>query len=164
MATILLLLSAVLFQDYGYREGARRANIPSLLHRVFREQQLEADYDFSFRINPCYLRGDFNGDGRLDLAVLIRQRSSDKGGIAIVHGGSDRVFVLAAGNAMRGNWDDMRSLDVWGVYRRGTVSGGVGGGEPPVLKGEAILMGKSEASSLLVFWTGTAYDWYSQGD
>ena len=37
------------------------------------------------RMNPFYLEGDFNGDGALDVAVLIKERGTGKHGIAVVH-------------------------------------------------------------------------------
>lgn len=43
-------------------------------------------YDLSFRIKPSYLKGDFNGDGKMDTAVLVKEHSTGKIGIAIVHG------------------------------------------------------------------------------
>ena len=41
--------------------------------------QPEADrLEISRRMNPFYLRGDFNGDGKLDYVVLVKERKSGK--------------------------------------------------------------------------------------
>src|SRR4029450_2352780 len=52
--------------------------------------------DLSFRITLSYLEGDFNGDGKMDVAVLVKERSTRKLGIAIVHGPTGKVTILGA--------------------------------------------------------------------
>jgi hypothetical protein len=42
------------------------------------------------RLNPFYQRGDFDGDGRQDHAVTVRDPVSGKRGIAFIHGGMAR--------------------------------------------------------------------------
>jgi hypothetical protein len=35
---------------------------------------------------------------------------------------------------------------------------------PPVLRGDALMVVKLEAASAIVYWTGSEYAWYQQGD
>jgi hypothetical protein len=35
------------------------------------------EYDLCLRINPSYLEGDFNGDGKTDVAALVKERSTE---------------------------------------------------------------------------------------
>ncbi len=121
-------------------------------------------YAFLAHINPFYLNGDFDGDGQLDVAVWIREKSSQKVGIAILHSGSGAVFVLAAGRSIGHGGDDFRRLDAWYVFRKGRVFQGADETKPPTLKGDALYVQKTEASSGLLYWEGKRYAWYQQGD
>jgi hypothetical protein len=58
------------------------------------EKQLLKRYLVSTQVNPFYLHGDFDGDGQADTALLIKERSSGKSGIAILHGKSNRIAVV----------------------------------------------------------------------
>jgi len=44
--------------------------------------------------NPYYLRGDFNGDGEFDIAVLVRDTSNREKGIVIIHSTLDSLHAL----------------------------------------------------------------------
>lgn len=121
----------------------------------------------SFHVNPFYLNADFDGDGTLDTAVLVRETATQTVGIAVVHGGSKPVVVVGAGVGFANDEapsDDLAWMDAWQVYERGPVEEGVEAGPPPVLRGDAILSIKSEAASGLIYWTGEQYAWYQQGD
>jgi hypothetical protein len=59
---------------------------------------------------------------------------------------------------------DFNWMDAWQIYPKGPVEKGVGEGNPPVLKGDAILAIKTESANGLIYWTGAAYRWYQQGD
>src|SRR5690242_9128265 len=60
---------------------------PAAVEQAIMAGPLAKDYYLSFQLKPSYMRGDFNGDGKIDVAVLVTQRSTGKFGIAIVHGG-----------------------------------------------------------------------------
>jgi len=74
-------------------------DIPEAIRRAIVSGSLAKDYDVS-QIKLFCLRGDFNGDGKADIAVLVKQRSTGKLGIAIVNGATDKVVILGAGNAI----------------------------------------------------------------
>ena len=57
-------------------------------------------YQLSFRLKPSYLEGDFNGDGKVDVAVLVKERSTGKLGIVVIHGTTGEVTILGAGVAI----------------------------------------------------------------
>ena len=139
-------------------------NCPLWVIDLVEKKNFDKKYKFISRLNPFYLRGDFNGDNKLDIAVFIEELSSKKQGIAILNYGSEDIFVVGAGKNIRVGGDDFSWMDIWSVRREGPVERGVEEGTPPLLKGEAINVGKSESSSAIIYWTGSKYDWYHQGD
>jgi hypothetical protein len=123
-----------------------------------------ADYTLSAHLNPYYLQADLDGDGQRDAAVLIKHKVSGKVGIAVFHAGQPAPIVLGAGKFTGNGGDDFSWMDAWQIRDRGAVGRGSGEGAPPVLKGDAILVIKTEAASGLLHWTGSDYAWYQQGD
>jgi hypothetical protein len=145
-------------------EVAQVHDVPETVKRAIANGSLAKDYDVSFHMNPFYLRGDFKGDGKIDLAVLVKQRSSGKFGIAIIHGEVDKVTILGAGVGLGNGGDDFEWMDSWQVYSKGRVARGGGETAVPRLHGDALLVGKSEAASALIYWNGKRYVWFQQGD
>src|SRR5947208_1358801 len=62
-------------------------NSPLWVLKLVKEKRFDQQYRFITRLNPFYLRGDFNGDGQPDFAVLIERLSDKKQGIAVFHFG-----------------------------------------------------------------------------
>jgi len=139
-------------------------NVPVAVRNDFAKKRLNEQSEIAFHINPFYLRGDFNGDGKIDVAILVRDKKSGKTGVAILHKGQDKAFILGAGNHIGNGGDDWKWMDVWSVYEIGPVGMSADETEPPKLKGEALLVEKSESASGLVYWDGQEYKWYQQGD
>ena len=119
------------------------------------------DYDISSRVNPSFLHGDFDGDGIMDVAAFVKQRSTGKFGIAIVHGANNKVTILGAGTAIGNGGDNFEWMDSWEIYSKDRATKGT---SAPKLRGDAILVSKSEAASALIYWNGKRYVWLQQGD
>jgi hypothetical protein len=96
--------------------------------------------------------------------VLIHETSSSKVGIAIVFYKNHHVELLGAGRPKPDGRDDFAWMDAWQVYDRGPVEQGVGEGKPPTLRGDALLVERTEAASALLWWNGKEFLWYQQGD
>jgi hypothetical protein len=136
----------------------------SLTEFLLSAERLEP-YALDSWINPFYLQGDFNGDGSRDTAVLIREKRTEKGGILIVHGAEDRSFVVGAGSPIGNGGDDFSWMDAWFVYVRGVVGQSAHAEEaPPTMRGDALMVIKTEAASGIIYWTGAEYAWYQQAD
>ena len=58
------------------------------------------DVAISCRIKPSVIEGDFNGDARLDHAVLVTQKTSQKRGFLITFG-TDQTVVAGAGRPVK---------------------------------------------------------------
>jgi hypothetical protein len=135
--------------------------IPEAIGRVISNGSLGKEYELSFRMDPFYLRGDFNGDGKMDIATLVKQRSTGKFGIAIVNGATGKVIILGAGNGIGNGGDDFEWMDSWEIYSKDRVASGT---SIPKLHGDALLVSKSESASALIYWNGKRYVWLQQGD
>ena len=133
-------------------------NLPSWASPVFGEQRFASTYALSTRINPYFLQGDFNGDGRLDVAVLVVQKRTMQQGIAILHAGSMTPIVVGAGREIGNGGDDFSWLDAWSVSARDTR------GKNAPARADALLVQKLESASGLIYWDGSAYRWRQQGD
>ena len=138
-------------------------DIPELTNRAVTNGLLAKEYELSFRVNPFYLRTDFNGDGKADIAVLVKQHSTGKLGIAFINGATDKITVVGAGNAIGNGGDDFEWIDSWQVYSKGRAAEEAEGSVPH-LRGDALLVGKSEAASALIYWNGKRYVWLQHGD
>lgn len=133
--------------------------------------KLDNKYAFYFGLNPFYLRGDFNGDGFFDIAILITELSSGKRGILIYHGEVDKIYILGAGNPLEREQDSPENvieefswLNVWFVFGKKDVDQGVTEDHTITLIGEAIHAEKAEAAAGLIYWNGKGYLFYQQGD
>ncbi|MSP38636.1 MAG: hypothetical protein EXR70_09120 [Deltaproteobacteria bacterium] len=140
------------------------ASLPDEIRQAFEKSAQAKRYQLSAHINPFYLHGDFDGDGRADTALLIKEKSSSKNGMAIYHGKSHRFSIVGAGEDWGNGSDDFPGMDAWQVYQRGPVSKGADGKPPPKLRGDALLVIKTESASALIYWNGKRYAWYQQGD
>ena len=143
--------------------GAIR-DLPEEVKKALTNGSPGKEYDLSFRINPSYLEGDFNGDGKMDVAVLVKERSTGKVGIAIVHGTTGKVTILGAGIGIGNGGDDFEWMDSWQVYPKTRADHAAGETSVPRLRGDALLVEKSEAASALIYWNGKRYVWSQQGD
>lgn len=140
-------------------------NIPPEVRRLMDKRELR-DYETSTRINPFYLRGDFDGDSKTDLAVLVVERKTGRRGIAIIHPAKDSYVIIGAGeDFLRSdgyNYKDF-GFKAWSVYSERHVVQAPDEGPPPKLLGEAILVEWPEAGSGLIYWDGSKYRWYHLG-
>lgn len=135
----------------------------SLPEWFFESERLVEPYKISCRLNPFYQRGDFDGDGQTDLAVLITNTTNGQHGIAIVRRASGAVMILGAGVPFDGDDDDFSWLDVWRVEPR-PVRQNAWNETVPEFRGEVLYLEKSESAS---GWAGFVDDqvvWYQAGD
>ena len=139
-------------------------DISESVQRAMANSSRARNYDFSFHMKPFYLRGDFNGDGKIDVAVLVKQHSTRKLGVAIVDGASDKVTILGAGTAIGNGGDNFDWMDSWQIYFKDRAAREAGETNVPRLRGDALLVSKSEAASALIYWNGKRYVWLQQGD
>ena len=139
-------------------------DIPDVIKRAITTSSLVQKYDLSFPVKPFYLRGDFDGDGKIDVAALVKQRSTGKLGIAIIHGQGNKVTILGGGTAIGNGDDDFKWMDNWQIYTKDAGANAARAQSLPHLRGDALLVSKSEVASALIYWNRKHYVWLQQGD
>jgi hypothetical protein len=120
-------------------EARLRAALPSL--RVLRTLQ------------PCFLQGDFDGDGEPDFALQVRDHASGKVGIAIENSSTHSWFIVGAGQRISSGEDNLDWMDGWLVARNAVTH-----------KGDAILSERSEAMMGMIYWNGSEYRWFQRSE
>ena len=136
---------------------------PEIIER-FGACGLVAPNELTAFLQPLTIEGDFDGDGAHDLAAPVARATDGKRGLAICRAGTylDLVgFEGAMGEVVPAYFD---RIDKWALHARGPVGQSAEQGPPPALRGDAIAIGKDDSSSALIYWTGTGYHSYWQGD
>lgn len=132
-------------------------NVPDTVTKCLATER-GRDFDLSARMNPFYLRGDFDGDGVADYAVLITQHETGKAGIYVCFGRTHKGVRIAAGHpfALEGGKvsDDLKRFDAWEIYEDRKPAG---------RKGESLQLIAKEAGSGLLSWDGKAFKWTQLG-
>lgn len=102
--------------------------------------------------NP-YLEPDLDGDGQRDLVVPVTRRADGAPGLAMCLAAERRVTLAGFSGRIGRHLDPtyFGRVDWWNVVTRGPVGAGVSEGPPPRLRGDAIVLGKEDSSSVLVF-------------
>lgn len=116
----------------------------------------------STRVNPFIWRGDFDGDGRFDLAILVKHSQTNKEGIVLLLR-SNRPLLLGAGHTFGNGGDDFSWIDLWYVEDRGTTQRSYY--EKSVsLSVDGIIVAKEGSASALVYLERGKAKWQQQGD
>jgi hypothetical protein len=127
-------------------EWVRHENIPAWVRTTFFKKGLNKRYTFYFRdVRPLYLRGDFNGDNQIDIAVMLKEKMPQNKIhrnplMAIFHGGTQQVFFIGP--------EDLPADDLWEVVPKKANS---------AKAGESIFMAKAMSSSKVFYWDGKQY-------
>jgi hypothetical protein len=125
------------------------AGLPVWAVKVFNEK-LGTRYELVQKLAPSFYIGDFNGDGKSDVALLIKEKTTTKVGIAIVEGGEREIKIVGAGKSFGNGGDDFSWMDVWSIRHSGKV--------------DRLYVAKSEAASAVIYWDGSKYKWQQEGD
>ncbi|HAA16215.1 MAG TPA: hypothetical protein DCE41_32740 [Cytophagales bacterium] len=131
---------------------------PLLQGKTFAEK-----YVLDPRLNPMYLEADFNGDGTVDIALLIKNIATEDVGFAVVHGGTHEVFILGAGQeSTPGFSSNPTYIDVWRINRERKNEPGLTEEEPLILENPSLEIKKSEVGGGLLYWDGAQYAYFHQ--
>lgn len=141
-------------------------SIPPKLREAFAAKPFGDLYDVSDRINPLYLRGDFDGDGTADYAILVVQIKTKKLGIAVWLSSRHQVVILGAGVPVQYGADrnDNLDFDRWRVTGTNAFDKSSSIELPAGFHGDAIFVEKTESASGIFYWKSGRFMWLQQGD
>jgi hypothetical protein len=161
---ILLIVATAASGESRQSDPAQQSTVPQSVTELFKKTGFDRLYDFSSHLKPSYLRGDFDGDGKLDIAILVRQKSTGKIGIAVCHSSTNKILLIGAETSVGNGGDNFDWMDIWNVTPKATAARQVGKAAAARLKGDTIHVEKSESASALIYWSGARYVWRQQGD
>jgi hypothetical protein len=141
-----------------------RLNLPDWACRETFNRGLQTRFTPDTLRNPFYLSGDFDGDGRTDIAIWVRSAKSSKRGLLILTRGGAYSFVAAAGTGSDERGDDYAGLDMWTVVPKGEVLDSPYEPQRVVLRGDGISLGKSESATFVIYWDGKKFAYYQTVD
>lgn len=120
---------------------------------------------------PTYLvEGDFDGDKKMDIAVLVRRKVDEKFGIAVLLRSGTAATVLGAGTRFGGGGEDFRWMDSWSARGQEGFSKQAQSawkGPAPKSTRDGLVVAKSgarNARSGLICYDGSAFVWFPVTD
>ena len=96
LAVVGLALSAI-----SWTQKVDYDNVPDELREAVGLGKFAETYDLDGSVNPFYLRGDFDGDGKPDYAFRIRSKTDQSAGFAIWLSSLRRFVILGAGKPVQ---------------------------------------------------------------
>ena len=136
--------------------------LPLWAHASFSAFSKREAVEISNRLNPFVWRGDFDGDGRMDLAILVKHSRTKKEGIAILRR-KGAALLVGAGKDFGNGGDDFSWIDLWFVEDRGTLQRSHY--EKPVrLSTDGLVVAKEGSASALIYLRNGKPKWQQQGD
>ncbi len=101
-------------------------------------------------VSPCELQADFDGDGKSDSALLVRNKRGERG--IRFQFANQKVVVLGAGRDFGNGGKDFAWMDSWKIVNSSKTG--------PA----ALLVEKQESASALIAWKKNKFHWSQQGD
>jgi hypothetical protein len=117
----------------------------------------------SLRINPFVWQGDFDGDGAMDVAIMVKRIPDGKEGIVVLWRSGAAPTVLGAGTTF-GSGDDFAWVDFWGVEERGSIQDSYYSSDTIKLDADGLVVSKEASTSGLIYFVDGKPQWQLQGD
>jgi hypothetical protein len=158
-----VIAALALVPSLGTAQSLRlQAQLPAWAAKPWAAASAANHIELFAAVNPFYQRGDFDGDGRSDLAILVREKSNGKIGILVLHR-VGKPILLGAGRSFGNGGDDFAWIDQWFVDDRGTRRRR---DDDPSIKRrfDALWVAKEGSASALIYYRNGRYVWQQQGD
>jgi hypothetical protein len=148
-------------------------NLPDEVRHRLDKSKLFDYYKLSDEVNPFYLRGDLDGDGKPDYAILVTAKGSDKRFVLISRSGTKNLEILAGRDTstvfdpehLVSFKENFNWMDAWQITERQELdTNELNERTPSPMKGEGVIAERTEAATVLIYWTGKRYHWYQVAD
>ncbi|TYZ06022.1 hypothetical protein FY528_19870 [Hymenobacter lutimineralis] len=143
--------------------------LPAWAQAQWQQQKLEQTSSRRNYLHGAFLQADFNGDGKVDIAIPAARRTTGSQGVIIFHQGLPTPFIIGttsnpADELPKGNlawanqWRLFTKQETYEVYldKQETLRE-----RPITLRYPAIEFSDGEKGGVL-YWTGTRYRWLYQ--
>jgi hypothetical protein len=154
---VVLAILALVIQDSAQEQQNQvdEYNVPKEVEDCLKKRP---DLKISGQINPFYLSGDLDGDGKLDFAIQVDR--SGKRGIAVCLSSQKKPLVVGAGSSLVWPASEEWRFDAWSIVPKESTEVS----RPPKAKHDGILLDIKEAANGLLYWDGTALRWKQLSD
>ena len=149
---MILALALLAFAAGGDPTDAQTASLPQAAIDALNGKAIATKVRACTCLNPFYQRGDFDGDGKADVAVLVKSIATNKVGVLIAHSKDGSAHLVGAGTPLGNGGDDFAWMDAWHV----DAAEGA--------QRERLVLEKTESASGVVRWDGRKYLWEQAGD
>jgi len=165
LSALLFFLSISLYAQEGRLIPNPLRNIPKWVRNDFYAQDLDQRYAITYQLFPYTLHGDFNDDGRSDVAIQIAEMKSGKTGFVIFHRRKPQalvtqIVIVGAGKSLGKVGDDFEWVDIWDARRPGDILKDTKDKSLPSFDGDAIYVEKRDSTHGMIYWDGYKYGWY----
>ena len=139
-------------------------DIPRWAVKEFNNRGLDEKYIITYQLYPSFLQGDFNGDKRKDVAILVAEQSTNKLGIAIIHGKHPQALryqinIIGAGESLGDIGDNFKWVDIWNKFKSNSRE--LNNVRLPAVHGDVINLQEKDKRNGIIFWDGRDYNWRS---
>jgi len=171
-ATFAFCLSAPQSANLTYQRKSDWS-VPDPVEKAFKASQILEKYDIGDSLSPFYMRGDVDGDGKSDYVIRVQNRETKHFGLAILLSTHPTVEVLGAGGIrVRVGFgpesyllDDFDWMDAWQITPKQKLTrNGLNENAPAQMRGEGVLVEKTESAGAILFWDGKQFRWYQTSD
>ena len=159
---VFAILISCLANFCAAQDLALELNFPHWAEKQWTTYAKKEGLEISTRLNPYVWRGDFNGDGKPDLAILVSQTTTKKQGILLLLQ-AKTPLLLGAGKTFGNGGDDFSWIDYWHVEDRGTKHGNYYG-ESVHLSADGLMIAKEASLSALIYMRNGKPKWLQYGD
>lgn len=125
--------------------------LPSALQRLMNSSGILTNREVDASRKPTFLRGDFDGDGKLDYAIGLKQKKAERDDLAILFGGGKVRFVSSESsighNYPGPDWSLIPKLTR--IMSRPEYNDGR---PAPALNADAISLERPESSAAVLYW------------
>lgn len=141
-----------LLREPATPETAGPASTPVWAERAWQKESVARRLVRDSSVSPVMLSADFDGDGRADVAWLVRHRVTRARGVLIVHAGGRPAQQCGAGVLFGNGGDNFDWMDSWQLVPR------------PSGPGSALLVARSESASGRIEFHAGRYRWRQVGN